>query len=294
MNKTDKPVIMLVRFSDIEFHTVMDPSFKGFFYTTSGVHSHEYFELQAAIKGEYVIEFFEGKPIVMNKNSLCLIPPKCYHSTHSETQIEKFTMRFKYNQICSDIDEKTIYESFNSILTNITAPVHINLDDSCSLFKSIREELLSDENYSELMARLYIGQIYLKLLRLLDVYECEKRELNKQENDSNDSRYYAMELYFSKHYSEQITEASLAAQLGLSKRQTSRVFKTAYKMSFREKLIDVRMAKAAKMLAKTDIPIAEIAYMIGYTSISGFYVAFKRRFGISALEYRKKLSEENI
>ena len=86
----------------------------------------------------------------------------------------------------------------------------------------------------------------------------------------------------------------MAREIGLSKRQLSRVLRQIYNMSFREKLVDTRLHHAAKLLTRTDIPIEKIGYMIGYNTPSGFYTAFKKRFGVSGGEYRCEFKSKLI
>jgi len=48
-----------------------------------------------------------------------------------------------------------------------------------------------------------------------------------------------------------------------------------------------RMSIAAALLKKTDIPCSVIAEKVGYSSYTGFYVAFKRYFRMTPDEMRK-------
>ena len=52
-------------------------------------------------------------------------------------------------------------------------------------------------------------------------------------------------------------------------------------------LTNYRMERAAKMLTKSDLPIAEIARRVGYDNISYFSLLFKARFGVSPAQFRK-------
>lgn len=56
--------------------------------------------------------------------------------------------------------------------------------------------------------------------------------------------------------------------------------------SFNDILIDVRMTTALTLLQVTDLPVAQIAYQVGYQSASRFSDRFKRRFGFSPTAVR--------
>lgn len=62
-------------------------------------------------------------------------------------------------------------------------------------------------------------------------------------------------------------------------------------MTFREKLVELRMTLAAHLLATTDLPVETVAEQVGYRSLSGFFIAFRSRYGTGASEYRRKFVE---
>lgn len=45
------------------------------------------------------------------------------------------------------------------------------------------------------------------------------------------------------------------------------------------------------LLATTDLPVETVAEQVGYRSLSGFFIAFRRRYGVGASEYRRKFAE---
>ena len=51
-------------------------------------------------------------------------------------------------------------------------------------------------------------------------------------------------------------------------------------------IVRTRTEAAARLLRYSDIPIADIAYRIGYASPSSLSKVFKQFYGISPLEYR--------
>ena len=57
-------------------------------------------------------------------------------------------------------------------------------------------------------------------------------------------------------------------------------------MSFRQLVIDIRMSRAVQLLSDTDLSIADVAYQVGYTSVSGFYEAFQKHYGIPPGSYK--------
>ena len=94
-------------------------------------------------------------------------------------------------------------------------------------------------------------------------------------------------MWFADNFAKQITEKDLAREISISQRQLSRVFADIYGMSFREKLIEVRLHRAAQLLEQTELNIDKIASAVGYRSFSGFHRAFVNFFGYTPFKYRK-------
>jgi AraC-like DNA-binding protein len=68
----------------------------------------------------------------------------------------------------------------------------------------------------------------------------------------------------------------------------SRLFRLRYGMSFRAYLQELRLGKAAELLASTRLPVGTIARRVGYRDFSRFGQHFKRRHGVEPREWRKR------
>ncbi len=78
----------------------------------------------------------------------------------------------------------------------------------------------------------------------------------------------------------------LASSLSLSSSQTLRKVKAATGKSVNQFIRELRLEKAAKLLKKTDLSAAEIAYQVGFNSASYFNKTFSKYFGITPGEYK--------
>ncbi len=89
-----------------------------------------------------------------------------------------------------------------------------------------------------------------------------------------------------------ITVQELASRLHLSIRELQRYILRNYNKSFRELKNDAKMSFAANKLLYTDIKMADLAVLVGYSTAEHFSYAFKTYFGMSPNKYKKsKLSE---
>ncbi|MBB2151272.1 AraC family transcriptional regulator [Pedobacter gandavensis] len=85
--------------------------------------------------------------------------------------------------------------------------------------------------------------------------------------------------YIHQHLSEELTLAGIAAATGFSERTLSRIFLASLDISFFQYLKLVRITKAMEKLLESDLTISEIAYEVGYDSISSFSNTFFKMTG---------------
>ncbi|HSI64264.1 MAG TPA: AraC family transcriptional regulator [Candidatus Saccharimonadia bacterium] len=82
---------------------------------------------------------------------------------------------------------------------------------------------------------------------------------------------------------------ALAGAVGLSPYQLSRAFHAHHGVTIPGYLRRLRMNKAAKLMAATDLLIGDIARSVGYASMSAFNRAFIREMHKGPSEYRESL-----
>ncbi|MBW1892402.1 MAG: AraC family transcriptional regulator [Deltaproteobacteria bacterium] len=80
----------------------------------------------------------------------------------------------------------------------------------------------------------------------------------------------------------------LARSMGLSTRSLHRCLQKE-NVTYRYILNDIRKNLAAQYLKRPTLSIIEVAFQLGYSDSSNFTRAFKRWFGISPREYRKRI-----
>ncbi len=81
----------------------------------------------------------------------------------------------------------------------------------------------------------------------------------------------------------------VARSVATSRRHLQRVFREVHGESFRTSLTDIRLERAAEMLAEPGAPrIREIARAVGYHEPAQFAKAFRRRYGVVPSEFREQ------
>ena len=78
------------------------------------------------------------------------------------------------------------------------------------------------------------------------------------------------------------------AEIGLSPRRIVDVFKAEYGVTPKAYADLLRVREARRLLANTDASVTDIAYQVGFGSLTAFYSLFKRETGKTPGEYRKE------
>lgn len=91
---------------------------------------------------------------------------------------------------------------------------------------------------------------------------------------TEDERMLKIIKYLEKNIREPLTLIEISKRFNLSERSLSRLFQSTLHISFLQYLKTLRMIKALEMILKTNKPISEIAYSVGYDTLGAFSNTF--------------------
>ncbi len=95
--------------------------------------------------------------------------------------------------------------------------------------------------------------------------------------------------YIMEHLAEPMSLESVASSVNVSPFHFCKVFKRATGMTFTDYVSHARVEKARRKLLRPDARITEIAYDVGFQSLSHFNRSFRRIVNESPTEYRAQL-----
>lgn len=96
--------------------------------------------------------------------------------------------------------------------------------------------------------------------------------------------------YLENNLSEKLTLKEVSSRFGMSERSMSRLFQATLHVSFLQYLKTIRIVKAIEFLLKTQKSVNEIAYEVGYGSISSFSDTFREFTHSRPTDLRKTAS----
>ena len=90
-------------------------------------------------------------------------------------------------------------------------------------------------------------------------------------------------------FNQELTLDEISKELCISPQYFSRLYKSEMGINFIEKLTEVRIRNAKKLMKETEHTVKEICYMSGYCDPNYFSRLFKKHEGVSPSEYLKRI-----
>lgn len=86
---------------------------------------------------------------------------------------------------------------------------------------------------------------------------------------------------------ENVRFDEIAAEVGMAPRSLARRFEEEIGMTWQASLRRLRVLRAIELLAETNAPVTEVAFGVGYSSLSAFNAAFREFIGQTPTAYRR-------
>ncbi|ARC86147.1 helix-turn-helix domain protein [Clostridium argentinense CDC 2741] len=118
-----------------------------------------------------------------------------------------------------------------------------------------------------------------------EVFTC----VRNQDKDSSKELFKSVSKYIHEHYNDELTILNLAKQNNVNRNRLFYVFKKYAGIGPGEYIVRYRLNRAREILMVENLLIQEISEVVGFNDSFYFSRAFKKQFGFSPTEYRKKL-----
>ncbi len=229
-------------------------------------HHHPWFEFNYLTDGSFRTEM-NGIDFVCRKGQALLIPPGVEHTQSStENGDDGICLRWQIAAAKNEISEKSM-----RFLETVNSPRAESLHVNMNILHNLGEEdLLNDA-------------VFLHFL--LSIYENWQNNAEKSEPPQLVSHQAI--LYMEEYLQNRIGASDVAHALNMSHRTLSRIFKKETGISITEKLHELRINKACRLLCKTELSISEIAEETGFENIYYFSTTFKKATGNSPKQFRE-------
>ena len=132
------------------------------------------------------------------------------------------------------------------------------------------------------------AQALASVMRLIHMTLTSPRAVERVVGSPSFDRISEILDYIEEHYTDRITLTGLSEKFYISEFYLCRLFKECTGKNLSDHLTGLRISRAEKLLAGGEA-VSRVAFLSGFGSVSAFTAAFRKRHGISATAYRKKL-----
>ncbi|MDP4118883.1 MAG: AraC family transcriptional regulator [Bacillota bacterium] len=230
-------------------------------------HHHPWFEFNYVHDGELFTTMNNTEFSVKSGQSF-LIPPGCSHSHthHKKNHDIGICLRWKIQRAPN---KNCYYEKiFSALYTPRAFSFDASLDILCGGTTYVQTQLS------------FIGWM---------INMCEMWNKGESTNISVQENYISNQaiMYLQEYYNHPITVQNIATSLNISYRNLSRNFKKETGITIIEKLNEIRIAEAKRLLISTNLPIYEIALMVGFENEYYFSNTFHQYAASTPSGFRK-------
>ncbi len=199
---------------------------------------------------------------------------------------------FRY--ICIGFQLKKGYEN-NDIFINAmeSSPYKIFEDRNNvkSLLALLLDELYLKNTYMEVMINHYLSEIMISIYR--SFIGCNTVQDNRINNSTSNFAVYTVIRYIDREFINIKNIQEIFGHISYSQYYISHLFKEKMGMSIKEYVTQKKMAVASEMIQTYDCSVEELTEYLHYESSHTFRQAFKKFYGVSPTEYKRKKKIES-
>ena len=242
-----------------------------------------------------------GKSYDAKKDSVFYIPQGSSLYCEGREEIEFISIRFTGSIQLQDGD---MLKQLWNIKQEYSYKTEPNMKD---MFEYIYTAAVSWTSYKRLEIRGYLNLICANLAQksskpssvqdktkgkknpdivsVVDDMEYIRRRAVASQNKA-DPRIQMLVDYITLHPEKNLTREEMCEMCDVSESTLRRIFKAHMGKTIYEFIKETKLMYASYLLMRTNIPISEIGYKVGYESPSYFTKTFREVFGVSPKEYR--------
>ena len=249
---------------------------EGYGTSVSDYHEHPFYEVNLVLSGEIKV-LFADRMEQGGGHRVILTSPETPHYISCERDV---LYRRKYLLFGADFLSagQPTWRELLSVFGERGQCLTVSEEQTetcCRILDAIGEE--SDRVRRQLLIFYFLS--YLK--------DCAK----EQSGETAKLPHYVMEAlsYIERHFAEKIVAADLAQRLYVGRTSLMVGFKRYTGMTIHEYALHCRLRQSAELL-REGVPEQEISERCGFCDVSGMIKSFRRVFGMTPTQYRKKNS----
>ncbi len=232
------------------------------------LHWHEHLEIHYVLEGESVVRCGDSEVSLAKGDCLVI----------NSAQLHQW-VKGQYRYVCI-----LLPPSF----TEIREVLFENLIRDREISGLIEDMIAAYESESPTKGMVLKGNAYLLLAKLCEKYTTKVIKNTGEYFSQKTALNYAIK-HIHENFTQEICLDKIAEMLYMSKYHFCHLFKEEMGKTLKEYVNELRINKAADLLATTDMSMTEIAGLCGFNDPNYYARMFRKMRGISPTEYRNSL-----
>jgi AraC-like DNA-binding protein len=245
---------------------------------SSGLHWHEFYELMVVLDGAG-IHWLNGHRYDLLAGSFCLLSPSDFHEVVPlpGATLDFWNIIFT-DALLGDALNDLLFEHEILLYTEVDAELGARLNFDC---QRLWEETRQPGSGSSIVVQARLDCLLVELHRQLLSQHGPRLSSGMSTPIRRALRY------IQRHFREPLSLTRVANQAQLSPAYFSYTFRRTTGITFQSYVLQLRLQFAARMLAASELPITDICFAAGFSSLSHFMRSFKNAFGCAPGSYRQ-------
>lgn len=259
-------------------------------------HSHNRYEIYYIYAGERIMCFAGEKTYHLHAGDLVLIPPQTGHSTrYCKGSHDRIVLNFDPRMVHTAVEKIGDYDLLQLFFPSEQV---IRMPDRKremveNILRNIHGELIDRQTGYQWLIEEYIQSLLVQIVRSRPYAAAPVT--GKAAHGAGKDYMYRIVDFVSQNYYEDLSLSVLSTLFYTHAVIISREFKRLTGMNFVE-FLNVKRVESAKnlLLRDTQMPVAQVASRVGYNSATYFERRFKRVYGCTPAQYRKRFLQEDL
>lgn len=235
------------------------------------MHWHEFLEFEIIVSGS-AEHIYNGNRYTVEAGDAYMMCYYDFHSLTAFTDVKLYSIHFNKSLLDQEMTQFLDYNKFHCRFPE---------EEAGRIIQRIKE--LTGETdrklpFHNLIIKNIITEIVIAMIRKSSADKMHVAPLPIQQAIA----------YMNEHFLEKITLEELAEQLSFSTNYLGQLFKNQIGCTFNEYLNTLRLKYACSLLVASDMPVKEVAYISGYSSVEYFMYVFRKKMGMTPGEYRRQ------
>ena len=251
------------------------------------LHVHSFFEICYVIKGKGVFKL-DGVKFPLEQGHIFIARPDERHEIIACGEDPLGIFFWSYTLVPSNVQQNALLTNIFDAFASSSDVILENQSRHLQLLEMLCSEMQDKRAGYLLAVESLCKQLILETARVCVPQKYDYSSYRSNQRSHQDNVVNTVIRYLNDNYSEPLKLKEIAAQVYLSERHVSRIFKSVTGSSIKKFASQLRIDIAKQLLLNADKSISDVAYETGFQDVRYFSTVFKKHSGLSPSDFREK------